>query len=142
MIKLCERALVFLLELFFENFLRQGIFTQKLKKVNVIPVLKKSEKNSKENYRPISLLLIYGKILEKLKFDTHNQHLESNSLLNTIPSGFRPGDSTFDQLLSILNSISQAFDCNPPLDVRSVSLLMNTFINRGFPLQLGNSELC
>ena len=48
------------------------------------------------------------------------QHLESNSLLNPNQSGFLSGDSTVNQLLSIVNSISHAFDCNPPLDVRSV----------------------
>ena len=76
-----------------------------------------NEKNLKEIYRPISLLLVFGKILEKLIFDTLYQHLESNSLLNPNQSVFRPGDSTVNQLLSMVNSISQAFDCSPPLDV-------------------------
>ena len=121
-IKVCDKALLFPLKLIFENCLRQGVFPEKWKKANIVPVHKKNEKNLKENYRPISLLPIFGKILEKLIFDMLYQHLVSNSLLNPNQSGFRHGDSTVNQLLSIVNSISQTFDCNPPLDVRSVYL--------------------
>ena len=103
MIKLCDKALVFPLKLIFENCLRQGVFPEKWKKANVVPVHKKNKKNVKENYRPISLLPILGKILEKLIFDMLYQHLEFNSLLKPNQSGFR-------------------FDCNPPMDVRSVYL--------------------
>ena len=130
MIKLCDKALVFPLKLIFENCLRKGVFPEKWKIANVVPVHKKNEKNLKENYRPISLLPIFGKILEKLMFDMLYRHLESNSLLNPNQSGFRPGDSTVYQLLSIVNSISQAFDCSPPLDVHSVYLDISKAFDR------------
>ena len=42
---------------------------------NVMPVHKKNEKNVKGNYRPISLLPIFGKILEKLMYDSLYSHL-------------------------------------------------------------------
>ena len=58
------------------------------------------------------------------------QHLESNSLLNPNQSGSRPGDSTVNQLLSIVISTSQAFDSNPPLDVRSVHLDISKAFDR------------
>ena len=112
------------------NCLRQGIFPEKWKKGNVVPIKKKNEKNLKENYRIFSLLSIFGKILKKLIFDTLYKHFESNSLLNPNQSDFRLGDSTVNQLLSIVNSISQAFDCNPPLDVRSVYLDISKAFDR------------
>ena len=130
MIRLCNRELVFPLKLIFENCLRQGVFPEKWKNANVVPFHEKNEKNLKENYRPISLLPILSKILEKLIFDMLYQHLESNSLLNPNQSGFRPGDSTVNQLLSIVNSISQAVDSNPPLDVRSVYLDISKAFDR------------
>ena len=83
---------------------------------------KKNEKTLKENYRPISLLPFLGKILEKLIYDSLYSHLVSCELLNPNQSGFRPGDSTINQLISIKHTIFKAFDCNPPLDVRSVYL--------------------
>ena len=44
------------------------------KNANVVPVHEKNHKNLKQNYRPISLLPIFGKILEKLIFDKSNVH--------------------------------------------------------------------
>ena len=55
-------------------------------------------------------------------YDTLYEHLAANELLNPNQSGFSPNDSTINQLLSIVHTIFSAFDCNPPLDVRSVYL--------------------
>ena len=43
-------------------------------------------------------------------------------LINPNQSGFRPGDSTVNQLISIMLTMFKAFDCNPPLDVCPVYL--------------------
>ena len=43
-------------------------------------------------------------------------------LLNPNQSGFRPSDSCVNQLIAITHEISEAFDCNPSLEVRSVFL--------------------
>ena len=108
MIKICDWTLVVPLKLIFEACLVHGIFPETWKRANVVPVHKKNSKNLKENYRPISLLPLFGKILEKLIFDTVYEHLNSNNLLNPNQSGFRPGDSTINQLLSIVHTISEA----------------------------------
>ena len=66
-----------------------------------------SQKNSRQtvsNYRPISLLPICGKIFEKLM----NSLIQETCLKNQ--SGFRPGDSTINQLLSITTEIYEAFE--------------------------------
>ena len=64
MIELSDAALVTPLKIIFENCLRRGLFPKIWKYANVVPVHKKNEKNLKKNYRPISLLPIFGKILE------------------------------------------------------------------------------
>ena len=79
-------------------------------------------RNHKNNYRLISLLPIFGKGLGKLISDSIYHHLNLNDLLNQNQLGFLPGDSTVNQLLSIVNSIFTPFDCNPTLNVRSVYL--------------------
>ena len=76
----------------------------------------------KSNYCPISLLPIFGKILEKLMYDHLYSHLASCDILDPNQSGFRPCDSTINQLLSMTHAIFEAFDCNPSLDVRSMFL--------------------
>ena len=42
--------------------------------------------------------------------------------LNPNQSGFRPSDSCVNQLLAITHEIFEAFDCNPPPEVKSVFL--------------------
>ena len=130
MIKLSDAALVIPLKIIFANCLSCGVFPQIWKHANVVPVHKKNEKNVKKNYRPISLLPIFGKILEKLIYDSLYSHLVSYELLNPNQSGFRPGDSTINQLISITHTIYKAFDCNPPLDVRSVYLDISKAFDR------------
>ena len=130
MIKLSDASLVLPLKIIFTNCLRSGLFPEIWKYANVVPVHKKNEKNLKGNYRPISLLPIFGKILEKLIYDSLYSYLASHELLNPNQSGFRPGDSTVNQLLSITHTIFQAFDCNPPLDVRSVYLDISKAFDR------------
>ena len=105
-IKLSDAALVVPLKIIFANCLRCSLFPQIWKCANVLPVHKKNEKNLKENYRPISLLPIFGKILEKLIYDSLYSHLVSCELLNPNQSAFRPGDSTINQLMSILRTLS------------------------------------
>ena len=130
MIKICDESLIIPLKLIFENCLRHGIFPETWKRANVVPVHKKNEKNLKENYRPISLLPIFSKILEKLIYESLYSHLERENLLNPNQSGFRPGDSTINQLLSITHSVFEAFDCNPTLEVRSVYLDISKAFDR------------
>ena len=75
-----------------------------------------------ENYGPISLLPAFGKIFEKIIFDRIYNFLLEEDLLNANHSGFRPCDSYINQLLAITHEIFEAFNCNPPLEVRSVFL--------------------
>ena len=97
MIKMCDHAIVPPLRMIFETCLAKGIFPHVWKQANVVPVHKKGGKNLKKNYRPISLLPLFGKMLEKLIFDTLYEHLNMHGLLDPNQSGFRPGDSTINQ---------------------------------------------
>ena len=129
LIKLCDIILVTPLKMIFINCFRRGVFPEIWKPANVVPVHKKNARNFKGNYRPISLSPIFEKILEKLIFDSLFSHL-SLKLLNPNQSSFRPGDSTINQLISITHTIFTAFDCNPPLDVRSVYLDISKTFDR------------
>ena len=92
------------------------------KSSNIIPEHKKNDKQLVENYRPISLLPIFGKIFEKIIFNKIYHFLLEERLLNLNQSGFPPFDSCINQLLAITHEIFEAFDCNPTLDARSVFL--------------------
>ena len=64
---------------------------------NIIPVHKKNDKQLVKNYRPISLLPIFGKLFEKIIFNRIYNFLLQEELLNPNQSGFRPSDSCVNQ---------------------------------------------
>ena len=130
MIKRSDSALIYPLKLIFTNYIRTGVFPTIWKLANVVPVHKKDQTHMLKNHRPIPLLPIFGKIFEKLIYNSLYTHIVSCSLLNPNQSGFRSGDSSINQLLYITNYIFQAFDCNPPHDVRSVFLDLSKAFDR------------
>ena len=70
----------------------------------------------------MSLLSTFGKIFEKVIF-YRIYFLPDETLLNPNESGFFcPSNSCANQLLAKTYEIFKAFDCNPPLEVRSVFL--------------------
>ena len=88
------------------------------KLASVIPVFKnKGEKECISNYRPISLLSIPGKVMEKCIFKYVYNFLRTNFLITNFQSGFRPGDSTVNQLLSIINDFAKAIDCGKEIRI-------------------------
>ena len=59
---------------------------------------------------------------EKLLFDSIYNHLCANGLLTAHQSGFRPGDSAINQLLSISHKIYTGFEETPSREIRAVFL--------------------
>ena len=122
MIQICGDSIISPLKLLFESAIRSGHFPDSWKKGNIIPVHKKESKNLLKNYRPISLLPIFGKIFEKVIYNNLFEFFQENNFLSQNQSGFRSGDSCTSQLISITHSIYQSFDVNPSLETRGVFL--------------------
>ena len=93
-----------------------------MEKSNIVPVHKKNDKQLVENYQPVSLLPIFGKSFEKIIFNKIYHFVLEERLLNPNQSGFCPSDSCINQLLVITLEVFQSFDCNLPLEVKSVFL--------------------
>jgi hypothetical protein len=87
---------------------------------NVVPIFKKDDRQSKENYRPISLLPSLSKICEKIVFVRLYNFLLEINFLNLFQSRFRPGDSTVNQLIFIVHKIHEALELGK--EVRMVFL--------------------
>ena len=130
MIKICDESIVIPLKLIFESALKFGVYPDKWKKANVIPVHKKESKNLLTNYRPISLLPVCGKIFEKCIYNSLYGYLQSNDILSKSQSGFRKGDSCISQLLAITHEIYSNFDAIPSLETRGVFLDISKAFDR------------
>ena len=120
MIKLCGKSIATPLKLIFKSMLEEGTFPDDWKRSNVVPVHKKEDRNLIKNYRPISLLPIFSKILERLIFNSIFNYFIK--VFTECQSSFIPGDSCISQLLSITHEIYKNFDCNPTLDTRATFL--------------------
>ena len=121
-IKICSQSVTIPLKVIFEESLKKGIFPEIWKKANVVPIHKKEDKTLIINYRPISLLPIFGKIFERVIYNSLFNHFLSNKLFTSSQSRFVPGDPCIAQLLSMIHKTQTAFDNNPPIDVRGVFL--------------------
>ena len=120
MIKICGESILKPLELIFKSCLENGKFPNEWKKANVVPVHKRNNKQLIENYRPISLLPVCGKILERLIYNKMFEFFTENELISQNQSGFKPGDSCISQLLCITHDIYQSLDDG--LETRAVFL--------------------
>ena len=122
MLILCDDSIVLPLKIMFKNILETSSYPDIWKRANVTPIFKKNDKQVIKNYRPISLLPIIGKLFEKIIFNNLYSYLNANNLITKNQSGFRPGDSTSNQLLYLVNEIHEAFENPKSLEVRAVFL--------------------
>ena len=128
MLKLCGNSICKPLRIIFKNCLAKGYFPEMWKKANVIPIHKKNDKQSIKNYRPVSLLPICGKIFERIIYNQTFKFFLENELISPNQSGFKPGDSCVNQLLSISHQIHQSLDEN--LEVRGIFLDISKAFDR------------
>ena len=120
MLKICDKSICKPLELIFQSCIKHGKFPNEWKMANVVPVHKKSDKQILKNYRPVSLLPICGKVFERLIYNSLFEYFIENDLISPNQSGFKPGDSCTNQLISITHEIYQSFDDG--FEVRGVFL--------------------
>ena len=135
--------------LLFNQSLREGKIPSDWKTSHVVPIPKVSPAKSPDHYRPVSLLSILSKVLERHVYIVIADHLDTVCPLSDCQWGFRAGRSTVSALLStttnwfsILEAGSEicaiffdyrkAFDSVPhrPLLNKLISLNLDPFLLR------------
>ena len=94
----------------FNLSLQKGIFPENLKSSRTVPIFKSRDPKLCDNYQPISLVNTLSKILEKMVHVNLTNHLELNDLLYKHQYGFLRGRSTEQNLLHVVNFISNALN--------------------------------
>jgi len=74
--------------------LSTGVVPNKLKIAKVIPIFKRGDSHLPNNYRPISLLSVFSKLLEKVMYNRLYSFLQTNNILYQYQFGFRENHST------------------------------------------------
>src|SRR6218665_1961291 len=109
-IKQCSVEVSSILSDVFNLSLAQGIFHDQLKIAKVIPIFKSGNKSNVANYRPISLLSPFSKILENFFYSRLISFVNKSSILADTQYGFMKNLSTELALLDLTNQITKALD--------------------------------
>ena len=124
------------------NSFNSGVFPDPLKTSKVIPIHKGDSADQVNNYRPISLLSIFDKIIEKVMYKRLYSFLEQHDILFQNQFGFRKNNSTTFALLEITERIKETIDnrkygCGIFIDLRKAfdtvnhSILLNKLNHYG-----------
>ena len=92
------------------QILDTGVFPANLKIAKIIPIFKKGDRTVFNNYRPISLLPIMSKVVEKVIADQINEFFVKHKLLFDHQYGFRSGHSTEHAALELTDRIITNID--------------------------------
>ena len=95
--------------------LSQGHFPSKLKQAVITPIHKKGDKTLMSNYRPISVLNVFAKVLEKLMYTRLISYLNATNVLYQRQFGFRKGHSTEMAITEAVTIITKSLNKKTPV---------------------------
>ena len=98
------------LSTFFNRLLISGQYPKAWKYADVTPVYKKGDKQIPNNYRPISLLSVVGKTMERSVHKYVYNYCAQHRVFTPFQSGFIQGDSTTYQLINLYDTFCEAVD--------------------------------
>ena len=96
----------------FNLSLAKGIFPDDLKIARVTPVFKAGNENEVRNYRPISVLPCFSKILERIMYNKLFKYLTTNEILHKKQFGFEEGHSTEHATMQLIDNINNSCEKN------------------------------
>ena len=91
-----------------------GVVPHDMKIAKVIPIFKAGDNTLMKNYRPVSLLPAFSKLLERIMYNKLMGFLKSNNILYQHQYGFRAKHSTIHPILHFLNHCAEANNKNNP----------------------------
>jgi len=109
-LKLCLILLLPVLDHLFNFCLQNSKFPSMWKMANILPIPKVKYPVEPKDYRPISILCVLGKALEKIVHKQVCDYLSLNNMFPQYQSGFRNLHSTSTSLLRVADDIRQAMD--------------------------------
>ena len=94
----------------FNLSLSSGIYPDRLKIAEVLPIFKKGSPTSVNSYRPISILSSINKIFEKIIYSRLTKYIDKFQLLYRYQYGFRKNHSTDHALTELVDQIRFSID--------------------------------
>lgn len=94
----------------FNLIVQTGSYPDCLKIAKVVPIFKSGETSDCNNYRPISTLSVFNKILEKMLVTRILNFLNQHDVFYRFQYGFRQGSSTQTAVLELVDDIVEGID--------------------------------
>ena len=108
--KTIKESIIFPLMYITNLSFQTGVFPMELKIANVVPIFKAGDEMFFTNYRPVSVLPVFSKILERLMYNRLIEYINENKLLYKYQFGFQKGKSTYMAVLTLVDKISEALN--------------------------------
>lgn len=100
------------LTMIFNLSISTGVVPDNLKIAKVVPIYKKGDAELLSNYRPVSVLPCFSKILERLVFNRCMSYIDKQNILNEKQFGFRKNHSTYMAIIELVDKINNAVEKN------------------------------
>ena len=110
MLKLCRPFCLQAITFIINSSIEGNIFPDQWKRAIVIPVAKNTSPELLQDFRPISLLSVLSKVMERIIYLQFTEYLTSNGLLPPFQSGFRAKLSTVTVLTDIIDDYLTAIN--------------------------------
>ena len=115
LIKKCSESLADPLTKIYNKSITTGTFPKVWKKSIISPIFKSGDRSLIINYRPISLLCIFGKVFESLVYSKIFPSIQP--YISDAQHGFFPNRSTTSNLICFFNNITKAIEDHAQFDV-------------------------
>ena len=94
----------------FHSSFNEGIFPEQLNVAKVFPIFKVSNVEEIRNYRPVSVLPIFSKVLEIIMYNRTYQYFKENDMFFPKQFGFQVNNSTHHAILNLTDDILTSFE--------------------------------
>ena len=90
--------------------LENGMFPEKMKIAKIMPLFKNGNPENITNYRSISILPCFSKVLQCIMYNQLYKYLWEKKFLYSKQSGFQKGHSTEHTIVHIVDQICKSFE--------------------------------
>jgi len=82
-----------------------------------MPIYKKGQKEDPGNYKPVSLTLVPGNVMEQITLSAITRHVQDNQVIRPSQHGFIKGRSCLTELISFDDKVTRLVDEGKAVDV-------------------------